>query len=61
MTTTEMPVVHRAGDVLETWNGEAVDLAAIPVVPVARFRSLVLGVLRAGGRLSALFGREEEG
>jgi len=57
------PVVpsRRAGDVLETWNGEAVELAAIPVVPVQRFRALVLGVLGAGGRLSALFGREEDG
>jgi Ni,Fe-hydrogenase III large subunit len=57
------PVVpsRGSGDVLETWNGEAVDVAAIPVVPVARFRALVLGVLEAGGRLSALFGREEDG
>ncbi len=57
------PVVpsRRAGDVLETWNGEAVELSAIPVVPVQRFRALVLGVLKAGGRLSALFGREEDG
>jgi hypothetical protein len=61
MATSETPAVHRAGDVLETWNGEAVDLAAIPVLPVASFRALVLGVLRAGGRLSALFGREEDG
>jgi len=57
------PVIpsRRSGDVLETWNGEAVELSAVPVVPVARFRALVLGVLRAGGRLAALFGREEEG
>ncbi|HEX9049194.1 MAG TPA: hydrogenase [Anaeromyxobacter sp.] len=57
------PVIpsRRAGDVLETWNGEAVELAAIPLVPVARFRTLVLGALGAGGRLSAFFGREEDG
>ncbi len=57
------PVIpsRRSGDVLETWNGEAVEVSAIPMVPVARFRALVLGVLKAGGRLSALFGREEDG
>ncbi len=50
-----------AGDVLDTWNGEAVDVAAIPVLPVERFRAMVLGVIRAGGRLAALFGRPADG
>jgi len=44
-------------EVLETWNGEAVQARAVPVLPVERFRAVVLEVLRAGGRLSALFGR----
>jgi Ni,Fe-hydrogenase III large subunit len=43
--------------VLETWNGEAVDARAVPVLPIDRFRSVVLEVVRAGGRLCALFGR----
>ena len=50
-----------APDVLETWNGEAVPAGAVPVHPVDRFRSIVLDVLRAGGRLSALFGRPANG
>jgi Ni,Fe-hydrogenase III large subunit len=48
-------------DLLEAWNGEAVDAGAIPVVPVARFRAVVLAALRGGGRLAALFGRPSEG
>ncbi len=49
---------HRGGtEVLETWNGEAVDAGAVPVLRVERFRTIVLEVLRAGGRLAALFGR----
>ncbi len=55
----------RAGDrnapVLETWNGEAIDARTVPVLPVERFRAVVLGVLRAGGRISALFGRPAGG
>jgi len=47
----------RGVQVLETWNGEAVDVDAVPVLAVERFREIVLEVLRAGGRLSALFGR----
>jgi Ni,Fe-hydrogenase III large subunit len=48
----------RAGvAILETWNGVAVEAAAVPVHPVARFRALVLAVLGDGGRLAALFGR----
>ena len=50
-----------APDVLETWNGEAVPAGAVPVHHVDRFRSIVLDVLRAGGRLSALFGRPANG
>ncbi len=61
MTTPDTSPARAAGEVLDTWNGEAVEVSAIPVLPVARFRSLVLDVLGAGGRLSALFGREEAG
>jgi Ni,Fe-hydrogenase III large subunit len=49
----------RGVEVLETWNGEAVDAGAVPVLPTARFRAVVLGVLKAGGRLCALMGRPE--
>ncbi len=42
--------------VLETWNHEPFETAAVPVLPVERFRSVVLDVLRQGGRLSAMFG-----
>jgi Ni,Fe-hydrogenase III large subunit len=48
-------------DVLETWNGEAVDARAVPLLPVARFRSLVVQVVQAGGRLVAFFGRPADG
>ena len=53
------PVQRRTGgsEVLETWNGEAVSVDAVPVLPVERFRRIVVGVLGEGGRLSALFGR----
>jgi hypothetical protein len=50
-----------ASAVLESWNGEAVDVRAVPVLPVARFRSTVLAALAGGGRLAALFGRTEGG
>jgi Ni,Fe-hydrogenase III large subunit len=46
-----------SADALETWNGQAVLARDVPVLPVERFRQIVLEVLRAGGRLSALFGR----
>jgi len=46
-----------SGELLETWNGETVEARAVPVLPKERFREAVLGELRAGGRLSALFGR----
>jgi Ni,Fe-hydrogenase III large subunit len=48
---------REGGEVLETWNGQAVPVRDVPVLPVDRFRRVVLEVLRAGGRLSALFGR----
>ncbi len=51
---------HATG-VLETWNGEAVDVRSIPVVSVQRFRGMVLDVIREGGRLAAFFGRPAEG
>ncbi len=55
---SEAPRPRRSSsEILETWNGEAVDARAVPVVPVERFRTIVLEVLRAGGRLAALFGR----
>ncbi len=59
--TAPLPPRRGAADVLETWNGEAVDAAAVPVHPVERFRSIVLEALRGGGRLSALFGRPAGG
>jgi hypothetical protein len=46
-------------DVLETWNGEPVDAASVPVLPVQRFRATILAVVRAGGRLATLHGRPE--
>jgi Ni,Fe-hydrogenase III large subunit len=46
-------------DVVETWNGEPVDAAAVPVLPIERFRRVVLDVLGAGGRLSAMLARPE--
>jgi Ni,Fe-hydrogenase III large subunit len=46
---------------LETWNGEAVDARTVPVLPVERFRSIVIEIVRAGGRISALFGRPAGG
>jgi hypothetical protein len=56
------PAPARAGkSILETWNGVAFDAADVPVLPVERFRSIVLDVLREGGRLAALFGRPAEG
>jgi Ni,Fe-hydrogenase III large subunit len=58
------PIHGRRGggaDVLDGWNGEAVDARAVPVLPVARFRSLVVQVVQAGGRLVAFFGRPADG
>jgi Ni,Fe-hydrogenase III large subunit len=47
--------------ILETWNGVAVDAADVPVLSVDRFRSVILEVLRGGGRLASLSGRPGEG
>jgi Ni,Fe-hydrogenase III large subunit len=47
-------------EVLETWNGEAVDARAVPVLPAARFRAIVLEVLGQGGRLASMFGSRSE-
>ncbi len=44
-------------EILETWNGVAVDVREVPVLSIERFRAVVLEVVRAGGRLAALFGR----
>ena len=52
---------QRSVELLEAWNGEAVDARAVPVHPVGRFRSIVLAALEGGGRLAALFGRPEDG
>jgi Ni,Fe-hydrogenase III large subunit len=52
---------RRGGDVLETWNGEPVDAAAIPALAPERFRAAILEALRGGGRLSSLFGRPANG
>ncbi len=46
---------------IETWNGEAVSAGDVPVLPLERFRSIVLEVLHAGGRLASLFGRAHRG
>ncbi len=51
----------KAVELLEAWNGEAVDAAAVPVHPVSRFRALVLAATAGGGRLAALFGRPADG
>jgi len=43
--------------ILEAWNAEAVDAAAVPVLPRDDFQQVVADVLTAGGRPSACFGR----
>jgi Ni,Fe-hydrogenase III large subunit len=45
-----------SGDVLETWNGEAVAAAEVPTLPVARFQDAVCQILGAGGRVAAMSG-----
>jgi len=45
--------------ILEAWNGEAVDAAAVPVLPSQDFQQIVADVLTAGGRPSAYFGRPD--
>ncbi|WP_242346454.1 hydrogenase large subunit [Anaeromyxobacter terrae] len=61
MTGPLHDVRPRASDLLETWNGEAVDAGAVPVHSISRFRAIVLEALAGGGRLAALFGRPAEG
>jgi Ni,Fe-hydrogenase III large subunit len=45
------------GRILETWNGEAVDVRAVPVLPVQDFQQIVADVVTAGGRVTSMFGR----
>ena len=47
--------------VLDSWNGHAVAARDVPVLPVDRFQEIVRTTLRAGGRLSSLFGLEAAG
>jgi Ni,Fe-hydrogenase III large subunit len=59
---TDVVPDHRGGaEVLETWNGEPVDAAAVPTLEPARFRAAILEALRGGARLSSLFGRPADG
>jgi Ni,Fe-hydrogenase III large subunit len=44
-------------DLLETYNGDAVDAAAVPLHPISDFRDVIFESLQAGGRLVSLFGR----
>ncbi len=48
-----------ANRVLQAWNAEAVDAAAIPVLPVDEFQQIVSDVVTAGGRVSSYFGRAD--
>jgi len=48
-------------DILESWNGEAVAVRDVPVLPVQRFQQILGDVLTAGGRVVSLFGRPGEG
>jgi Ni,Fe-hydrogenase III large subunit len=61
MTGTVHEPRPRAVELLEAWNGEAVEVSAVPVHPVAHFRAIVLAAIAGGGRLTALFGRPAEG
>ena len=47
--------------VLQAWNVEAVDAAAIPVLPIADFQQIVADALTAGARVSAYFGQAAPG
>ncbi len=49
------------GDVLESWNGEAVPVRDVPVLDVQRFQQIVCDVIAAGGRVGSMFGRPAEG
>ncbi len=44
-------------NLLCTYNGHAVNLCDVPLVPVPEFRETVIGNVAAGMRLAALFGR----
>ena len=48
-------------DILESWNGEAVAVRDVPVLPVQSFQQILGDVLSAGGRVVSLFGRPGEG
>ena len=45
--------------VLPAWNGEAVDAADVPVLPVDAFQQIVGDALAAGGRVASLHGRPD--
>ena len=48
-------------DILKSWNGEAVATGDVPLLPLARFQGILCDVITAGGRVVALFGRDEGG
>ncbi|HYQ82113.1 MAG TPA: NADH-quinone oxidoreductase subunit C [Anaeromyxobacteraceae bacterium] len=50
-----------AARVLEAWNGEAVEAAAVPLLPLPDFQQIAADVLSAGGRPVAWFGRPGPG
>ncbi len=50
-----------AARVLETWNGEAVDARAVPLLPLEDFQQIAADVITAGGRPAAWFGRAGPG
>jgi Ni,Fe-hydrogenase III large subunit len=43
--------------ILETWNGEAVDARAIPLLAVEVFQQILTDVVASGGRVVSLFGQ----
>ncbi len=47
--------------ILEAWNAEPVEAAAVPVLPLDDFQQIVADVLTAGGRMTAFFGRPAGG
>jgi len=50
-----------AGRILQVKSGQAVEAAAVPRLPVADLQGLLADVVTAGGRVAALYGREEAG
>jgi Ni,Fe-hydrogenase III large subunit len=50
-----------AGRVLQAWNGEALDAAAVPDLPLADFQQIVADAITASGRPTAFFGRPAAG